>query len=73
MSDDPAKKPRLLRIGEVADWLSVSERSVQRMSEDGLLPRPVRLGGSIRWHEDEIAACVRELPHKDSKEDDTDR
>lgn len=51
-------KPLLLRVGEVAQLLGISERSVWRMQSAGRLPAAVRLAGSIRWRRVEIEAWV---------------
>ena len=43
-------RAKLLSCREVAQLLSVSKRTVLRMSARGDLPPPVRLGGSLpRW------------------------
>jgi excisionase family DNA binding protein len=45
MNDDD-RRDKLFTIGEVAELLSVSKRTVARMLDDGTLPR-VRLGERI--------------------------
>ncbi|AMV32559.1 Prophage CP4-57 regulatory protein (AlpA) [Pirellula sp. SH-Sr6A] len=42
-------KARLIGITELAELLGVSGRQVYRLMNDGLMPPPVRLGGSLRW------------------------
>ena len=54
----PDGKPLLLRVGEVAQLLGISERSVWRMQSAGKLPAAIRLAGSIRWRRAEIEAWV---------------
>jgi prophage regulatory protein len=39
---------------ELAAMLDVSLRQVWRLNASGKLPRPVRLGGSVRWSRQEI-------------------
>ncbi|MCL5281437.1 MAG: helix-turn-helix domain-containing protein, partial [Planctomycetes bacterium] len=39
---------------ELAEMLDVSLRQVWRLNSAGKLPRPVRLGGSVRWDRDEV-------------------
>jgi prophage regulatory protein len=39
---------------QLAALLNVSLRQVWRLNAAGKLPRPVRLGGSIRWDRQEI-------------------
>lgn len=41
--------PRLLNASEVAALLGVSSRSVYRLSDAGKMPRPLKIGGSVRW------------------------
>ncbi len=50
---------RLLRVSEVAKTLSVSSRTIWRMTDRGELPRPVRIGTRmVRWRESEIEAYI---------------
>lgn len=58
---------RLLDIKAVADRLSCSVRTVERLRKDGKLP-PHRLvmKGCHRWPEDEIEAFIRALPRFDA-------
>jgi predicted DNA-binding transcriptional regulator AlpA len=39
---------------ELAEMLNVSLRQVWRLNSAGKLPRPIRLGGSVRWDRQEI-------------------
>jgi excisionase family DNA binding protein len=39
---------------KVAELLGVSKRHVAALSASGRLPRPVRLGRSVRWNLDEL-------------------
>jgi len=39
---------------ELADLLGISMRQVWRLNSAGKLPRPVRIGGSVRWNRQEI-------------------
>jgi predicted DNA-binding transcriptional regulator AlpA len=40
---------------DLAGMLGVSLRQVWRLNATGKLPRPVRLGGSVRWNREEVA------------------
>jgi prophage regulatory protein len=40
---------RLLGVDDVARLLGVSSRHVYRLADGGRMPRPVKLGGSVRW------------------------
>ena len=39
----------LVKAKELAQMLSVSERHVWRMKSAGKLPKPVTVGGCVRW------------------------
>ena len=48
--EHPSRLPRLLiRYAELAEVLSVSKRTLNRMRTTGDLIRPVRVGKSLRW------------------------
>jgi excisionase family DNA binding protein len=40
---------RMLDVGAVALMLDVSSRHVYRLADSGKMPRPVKLGGAVRW------------------------
>lgn len=45
-----AQEPtRLLDVDRVAGMLGVSSRQVYRLADGGRMPRPLRLGGAVRW------------------------
>ncbi|WLD13111.1 helix-turn-helix transcriptional regulator [Planctellipticum variicoloris] len=48
----------LLTVRQVAELLVCSPRHVYRLSDAGRMPRPVRLGGLIRWQKSEIDAWL---------------
>jgi predicted DNA-binding transcriptional regulator AlpA len=41
--------PPMADARDVAGWLHVDERTVRRLSEAGELPKPITVGGSVRW------------------------
>lgn len=45
----PAESARLLDVEVVAKMLGVSGRHVYRLADGGQMPRPIKLGGSVRW------------------------
>ncbi len=45
---------RLLDVVAVAAMLDVSSRHVYRLADAGHMPRPVKLGGAVRWDRDAI-------------------
>ena len=48
----------LLRVRDVAVMLGVSPRHVYRLSDAGRMPRPIKLGGAVRWDRDVIVAWI---------------
>ncbi len=52
------QQPLAIRAKELAALLGVSLRQVWRLSSSGKLPKPVRLGGSVRWRRNEIIAFL---------------
>ncbi len=59
----------LLSTKELARFLSVSVRTIHRLRSAGKLPRPLRIGESVRWRRDEIMVWLAEgAPHLDKWE-----
>lgn len=46
---------RLLTAKTLGEMLSLSKRQVHRLNACGKLPKPLRIGGSVRWVESIIA------------------
>lgn len=69
MPDEPSmdpqtprdETPRLLRLVEVAKILGVCVRSVRRAIARGELPRPVRVGRSVRLFQSDVLAYLQRL------------
>ncbi|HOT50004.1 MAG TPA: helix-turn-helix domain-containing protein [Candidatus Hydrogenedentes bacterium] len=40
---------QLLSVKETAKRLALSCRTVYRLSDAGRMPRPLRIGGAVRW------------------------
>ncbi|MHC4226401.1 MAG: helix-turn-helix transcriptional regulator [Planctomycetota bacterium] len=53
-------RERLLTIKQVSDRLQCSTRTVRRISSEGKLPKPLRVGRLIRWRESDITFFVTE-------------
>jgi excisionase family DNA binding protein len=47
-------EPILVRAAELARMLNISLRTLWRLNSAGRLPRPLRLGTSVRWRLDEV-------------------
>jgi predicted DNA-binding transcriptional regulator AlpA len=48
--DEPSIGGRvLLSLGELAEALSLGERSIRRWVEIGQFPEPIRAGNRVRW------------------------
>jgi excisionase family DNA binding protein len=48
----------LLKVDQVALMLGLSERTVWRLVETGEIPRPIKLGRSVRWSRSTIERFV---------------
>jgi prophage regulatory protein len=52
---DRNERPQLaISARELAEMLKVSLRQIWRLNASGKLPKPVRIGGSVRWSRQEI-------------------
>lgn len=58
-NQDMANRPLLLSVQDLACVLAISVRSVWRRDSAGQIPRPVRIGRSVRWPHEEITDWVR--------------
>ena len=54
----PSSPPSFLSCASLARELDLSESTVRDLVEKGSLPRPIRLGGSIRWRWSEVQAVL---------------
>ena len=57
--NDGCEEPKLMTVSALAGCLSVSVRQAHRMNKAELIPRPLRLGGCVRWREDEISQWLK--------------
>lgn len=48
----------LLTIKEASESVSMSEAKIRRMVADGRFPRPVAIGGNVRWRGTDLEAWV---------------
>jgi len=44
------QKPQLLGVESVAAMLDASTSHVRRLADGGKMPRPLKLGASVRWN-----------------------
>lgn len=51
----------LLNVKDLAKLLSMSVRTVWRLRSAGCLPKPIRIGRSVRWDRADIERWVDEL------------
>lgn len=54
-------KDRLIDLKEFADLLSVNKRTVYRLIQSGVLPKPVRVGHSVRFPASDVEAYIERL------------
>jgi excisionase family DNA binding protein len=50
--------PELMSQADVAKYLRVVPRTVQRMVTRGELPEPIRIGGCVRWRRADLDALT---------------
>ncbi len=55
---------RLLTVGQVAERLALSPRSIWKLCARGDLPQPLHLGGSRRWRESDISKYIEALAER---------
>ena len=55
----PNRAPaELLTVRDAAAMLAVSPRHIYRQCDAGRMPRPLKLGSSIRWRRSEVLAWI---------------
>ena len=54
-----AVKRLLAKVPAVAEICDVAPETVRRLTDRGAMPKPVRLGRSVRYRADEIEAWIR--------------
>ena len=61
-------RSKLLRIGEVSEWLNISRSTIYKWVYDGEFPEPVVLGqddgkrSATRWREEEVQEWLETRP-----------
>ena len=62
MIHDPPME-QLLTVKDVADFLSISVRTVWRWTAENKIPQPIKLGYNVvRWKASEIQQLIDALP-----------
>lgn len=51
-------EPELLTTKQAAGLLSIGERSLWRASNSGQAPRPIKIGGSVRYRKSDLLAWI---------------
>ena len=54
----PDEPNRLISVGQVAELLQCSNRTVYRFADSGYMPRPRKLGNLVRWPWSEIQGWI---------------
>lgn len=49
-SPEPDAPSKLLTVADLAHMLQVNERTVRGWRDEGRLPEPIEIGGTVRWH-----------------------
>ena len=57
-------EPALLTVRDLEQLLQINKRSVARLTKKGILPLPLKLGGSNRWKAADITATIDRLEHR---------
>jgi excisionase family DNA binding protein len=56
----------MLSVKDVCAMLRVSRSTLVRMTEEGLLPKPLKFGAArnatVRWHRETIEAALAAMP-----------
>ncbi len=56
----PAMPCELITANQLADLLNISERTLYRLKSTGVIPKPISLGGSVRWRLTEIRTWIEQ-------------
>ena len=51
--------PKLLKAEQLGFVLNVSETQVRRLDKAGLVPKPLKIGGSVRWDPEDIREWIQ--------------
>lgn len=63
-ASEPAARQVLISDAQVATMFGVSRMTIWRRVADGVIPRPIKIGGATRWVRSEIEAVIAEAVAK---------
>lgn len=58
MNENAIDELKMIDVGELAQLLSLSKRSIWRMLSRGQLIKPKKLGGAVRWNLGEVRQWI---------------
>ena len=56
--EDAACRPLTLGVNQVAQLLGLSKRTIYRLLDAGKIPKPIQLGGAVRWRRTDIELFI---------------
>jgi predicted DNA-binding transcriptional regulator AlpA len=57
---NPKSAVRKLQLRDLCDRYGVSDKTIDRWTKDGILPRPLKINGYRYWDRDEVEAMERD-------------
>lgn len=61
MSNENKLSDRFIGLRELAETLDVTTRTVYRMIQSGLIPKPVKVGHSVRFPVSDVESYIERL------------
>jgi excisionase family DNA binding protein len=61
MNSEKKLSDRFIGLRELAETLDVTTRTVYRMIQSGLIPKPVKVGHSVRFPVSDLEAYIERL------------
>ena len=63
----PSNEEELLTLAEIVDWIKVSESTIYRCMDEGIFPRPLKLGAEtkqspMRWIRKDVSDWINTRP-----------
>ena len=60
-----SKEEELLTLTEIVEWIKVSESTIYRWMDEGIFPRPLKLGprsSPMRWIRRDVSDWIKTRP-----------